>query len=825
MKKMRSKATMACFSAAVLGAAAFHPTRAQAQNVTFQPYIQPGDNGAFGPTDQIVIAWQTDETAPNPATFNVAYTPSVMIAPTNVTPKGRVVDNYLTADPVLSALSIPTAYGAHTNYYALLSGLNYDTTYNYTVTGPNGYALSSAFHTRKQGKVFTFQVQGDEGFYPNISAPNPNAGRIENWEARIIHAMLHVGDYTFPNQPGLVPAGGLPKPDFALNTGDNIYTVGSDANYRDWWMDVWNSNADNNDDGAPFIRQIPLYITVGNHDIGANGATANLLADSGATTPGGSGPGKFGGGVSGGDALAHFNNFYYPLNGPAGADIQNVFMGDASTPSGIFYAYNGKNYSAAPTAGSNVNANTAAATEAYRASTTVDTGKGPKRQIDHESNYSFDYGNAHFVFIDANPHVFGGFLPGGPPGAAPSFPFFSYPALLRDWLVNDLDSSAATWKVIVYHQPALSSGNATISNDQMRRAAKFLEDHGANFVFNGHEHNYQRNYPIRVLPGVDSTPTHAGGPVVAVDTTFDGVTQTVPSGVIHFIEGAGGDRDFDNNLPNPRGSFGIDQDDSATGVRTQTVNNVSYDFAQGQAAWLDTNLTTDAMKAFVPGAGTGPKITAKFKSKLFSFAEITVNDNSLTLYQVSEPLSGASSATTATPAPFGTDINGKPVNDPLPDTLIDPATGNNAQTTGAEGVPSLLDKITVTKPNVTGLLLATLAAPAKVQPNGALVYTVQAINNTPYTLTGVQAVVTLPSGVAFADVLSPNLTLQGATVVMTMGPLAPGQQVVIQVKARVTAPIGTILSGAATVRSATALPVTANTTSTIVVRGTPAPRF
>ena len=817
MKKMRRKAALAFVGAVALGAAA-NPMRSQAQTVTFQPYIQPGDNGAFGPTDQMVIAWQTDETAPNVGAFTVSFTPSVLTAPTFVTPKGRVVDNYLTADPTLASLAIPTAYGAHTDYYALLAGLAYDTTYNYTVTGPNGYALSSAFHTRKKTNTFSFEVQGDEGFYPNISAPNPNAGKIENWEARIIHAMLHVSEYTFPNTPGYVPAGGLPKPEFALNTGDNVYTVGSDANYRDWWMDVWNSDADNNDDGAPFIRQLPLYITVGNHDVGSTGATANLLADSGATTPGGSGPGLFGGGVSGGDALAHFNNFYFPLNGPVGADIQNVFTGDAATPSGIFYNYNGKNYSPAPTAGTNVSANTAATTEAYRASTTVDTGKGPKRQIDHESNYSFDYGNAHFLFLDANPHVFGGFLPGGPPGNAPSFPFTTYPALLRDFAINDLDSSKATWKFVVFHQPSFSSGNATIANDQMRRTAKYLEDHGVNMVFNGHEHNYQRSLPIRALPGVDATPNKAGGPVVAVDTTFNGVTQTVPSGVLYFIEGAGGDRDFDNNLPNPRGSSGIDQDDSATGTFAQKVNNVTYNFATGQASWLDTNLTTDAMKAFVPGAGSGSqKITTKFKSKLFSFADITIADSLLTLYQVSEPLSNVSSGT------FGADINGAPVNDPLPDTLIDPATGNNVQTTGAAGTPTLLDKIMVTKPNVTGSLLATLAAPAKVQPNGALVYTIQVVNNTAYTLTGVQAVITLPAGVVFADTLSPNLTLQGADMVATMGAMAPGSQAIIQVKARVTAPIGTVLSSAAAVRSATALPVALNPVTTTVVRGTPAP--
>src|SRR5260370_21621519 len=43
--------------------------RGAGQNVTYKPYIQPGDNGPFGTQDQMVIAWQTHEAAPHPAAF------------------------------------------------------------------------------------------------------------------------------------------------------------------------------------------------------------------------------------------------------------------------------------------------------------------------------------------------------------------------------------------------------------------------------------------------------------------------------------------------------------------------------------------------------------------------------------------------------------------------------------------------------------------------------------------------------------------------------------------------------------------------------------
>src|SRR5262249_8438192 len=157
------------------------------------------------------------------------------------------------------------------------------------------------------------------------------------------------------------------------------------------------------------------------------------------------------------------------------------------------------------------------------------------------------------------------------------------------------------WKIVVFHQPAFSSGNATITNDQMRRIAAFLEDHGVNMVFNGHEHNYQRTFPIRALPNVSEDPV-PGVPQVVIDTTFDGVGNTVPDGVLYFVEGAGGNRDFDDDLPNPRGGgHGIDQDDAATGIRTLNVNGTDYDFVQGVSSFLDTSLTDDAMKVFLPG--------------------------------------------------------------------------------------------------------------------------------------------------------------------------------------------------------------------------------
>jgi uncharacterized repeat protein (TIGR01451 family) len=752
------------------------------QSVTYKPYIQPGDNGPFGATDQMVIAWQTDEAAPNPGAFTVQFGESPSYGAT-VTPQGRVVDNYLSADPALPVP--PTSSGPHSNYAAVLKGLEYDTTYFYRVSGPGmpsgGFAAS--FRTRKRSDDFSFLVQGDEGFFP--AEANSNPLRLADFEARIIHLMYNVQHLEVPGVPE------LPKPDLALNTGDNVYTNGAEGSYRDFWFPVWNSDVDSNEAGAPFIRSIPFYIVVGNHDIGATGVNVNML--------GGDGAGRFSGNTDGGDAMAYFNNYYFPLNGPTGVDAQFTWNSDTVTPNGMIFSFKGTSYTSP------------AAIAAYRASTAVDAGKGAKQQIDHMHNFSFDSGSAHFVFLDANPHVFNGQLDNTALFAEAPQAFSAYPSVLRNWLINDLDSSAQLWKIVVFHQPAFSSGNATVRNSQMRTIAKFLEDHGVNMVFNGHEHNYQRTHPIRALNAA-AAPVTTGSPAVSIDTTFDGVEQTVPDGVLYLVEGAGGNRDFDGDLGPARGSgTGVDQDDSATGAASVS----GFIFPNGPASWLDTNLTSAEFSPVLPGAGSGPKITAKFKAKVFSFADVVVRDNNLTLYQITEPLTSSSSATASNPAPFGTDVNGNPMNDPIPDTLVDPTTGN-VVSPSATGASALLDKFTVTKPDLSELLLVHLSAPHSVAPGGQLTYTLTAHNGSSHGLNGTQAVFEIPSGVTFVASPDGSATQPGNQIVVTIGRLDPDGSAVVRVQTQVNADAGSELRATALLRSSTALSAQANEVHTRV---------
>jgi len=793
MKKLQSRKAWCVLLG--FGIAAWLAPTAGAQNVRYKPYVELGDAGPFGPSDQIVVTWQTDEASPNPAAYKVEFGPTSSYG-ASVTPSVRVVNNYLSADPALPVP--PTAPGPHSNYTAVLKNLAYDVTYYYRVSGPGmpsgGFAWY--FHTRKQGDQFSFLVQGDEGFFPPVPGTNP--ARLVDYEARIVHLMYNTENLSVPGVPQ------LPHADLALNAGDNVYTNGAEGSYRDYWMPVWNSDTDSNETGAPFIRSIPFFIVVGNHDTGATGVNVNML--------GGDGGGRFTGNTDGGDAMSYFNNYYYPLNGPVGVDQEFTWTGDSVADNGMIFKFQGISY------------NSPAAIKAYRDSTSVDAGGGAKRQVDHMSNYSFDYGNAHFVFIEANPHVFGGQLDGTAVYAKAPPAFSAYPSVLREWLINDLDSSSQTWKIVMFHQPAFSSGNATVKNSQMRGAAKFLEDHGVNLVFSGHEHNYQRTFPLRAEAGVAAAPNPAGPPAVDIDTSFDGVTQTVPDGVLYLVEGAGGNRDFDNDFNQPRGSgIGVDQDDSATG--TFTFPNTALTFVKGPASWLDTHLTDNEMSPVLPGAGSGPKITTKFKSKVFSFGDVVVRGNKLTLYQITEPLQSSSSATAANPAPFGTDVNGAPLNDPIPDTLVDPSTGNVVSAPSI-GQSALLDKFTVTKPdlvnnqdgNAQGGLDAHLSAPAQASSGRTITYSVRVHNNSAYALNGTQVVVSLPAGVSFAGTTSDTLTVQGSQVVATLGRLGVGGGQTVQVPATLASGLanGTVLQTSAVVRSSTALPVSSNQATTTI---------
>ena len=98
-----------------------------------------------------------------------------------------------------------------------------------------------------------------------------------------------------------------------------------------------------------------------------------------------------------------------------------------------------------------------------------------------EAWYSFDYGPTHFIVLDSNPQS-GDLDPG---------------TEQRKWLEEDLAGSNARWKFLILHHPLYSSGRHK-SNVLLREILMPLcERFGVDMVLTGHDHCYERTWPLR----------------------------------------------------------------------------------------------------------------------------------------------------------------------------------------------------------------------------------------------------------------------------------------------------------------------------------------
>jgi predicted phosphodiesterase len=273
------------------------------------------------------------------------------------------------------------------------------------------------------------------------------------------------------------------QPDFFAIAGDIVYSTGRMSEYREKYFPIYNADIASPETGAPLIRSRLSFAAPGNHDAG----TGDLDRDP--------------------DGQAYFLNWALPLNGPnaqVGLPNTQVIKGPPDR----------------------VKAHLALL----------------RPNFPRMANYSFDYGNAHWTFIDSNVYVDWS------------------DAYLRNWLARDLAAARhATWKFVVFHHPPFSSSRVHFSEQQMRLVSDILEHRGVDLVFSGHVHNYQRTRPLKFLakPAADRS-FKSGNPYVVdgdfeIDGAFDGVKNTTPDGVLYIVTGAGGagayDPDQTDNVP------------------------------------------------------------------------------------------------------------------------------------------------------------------------------------------------------------------------------------------------------------------------------------
>jgi hypothetical protein len=250
------------------------------------------------------------------------------------------------------------------------------------------------------------------------------------------------------------------RPDFVFLTGDLVYDRGRAGEYRRKFFPIYNADVASKGAGVPLLRSTLFVGAPGNHDVA------------------GSDLGRYP------DGMAYFLYWRQPLNGPTTrapgitglADRQRAFREAAG-------------------------------------------GAYPRM-----TNFSFDYGGAHWLVLDANWYM-----------------DWSDPAL-RAWVERDLaGAERATWRFVGFHQPGFNSAKQHFDEQRMRLLAPLFERGRVDIVWSGHVHNYQRTFPLRFTPR--AARPDAKGRVAGdweLDKAFDGARNARPRGVIYVITGAGG---------------------------------------------------------------------------------------------------------------------------------------------------------------------------------------------------------------------------------------------------------------------------------------------
>ena len=133
---------------------------------------------------------------------------------------------------------------------------------------------------------------------------------------------------------------------------------------------------------------------------------------------------------------------------------------------------------------------------------------GPSN-VEKERAYSFEYSNALFVILDSNLD----------------------PGSQTEWLEQQLAESEATWKFVVYHHPAYSSGPRR-DNAKLRNLwTPIFDKYHVDLALQGHDHAYLRTYPMKNQKRVESA---AEGTIYIVSVSGTKMYDQAPRGYTEF---------------------------------------------------------------------------------------------------------------------------------------------------------------------------------------------------------------------------------------------------------------------------------------------------
>jgi len=94
---------------------------------------------------------------------------------------------------------------------------------------------------------------------------------------------------------------------------------------------------------------------------------------------------------------------------------------------------------------------------------------------------------------------------------SPDIPFIS----------NDLKSTQSKWKIVIFHRPIYTSpGEHAPDEAEIRdKVVPLFDQYHVNLVLQGHNHNYQRSYPLNYGSGDDKPKVVASGTTYIVAGT------------------------------------------------------------------------------------------------------------------------------------------------------------------------------------------------------------------------------------------------------------------------------------------------------------------
>lgn len=102
--------------------------------------------------------------------------------------------------------------------------------------------------------------------------------------------------------------------------------------------------------------------------------------------------------------------------------------------------------------------------------------------------YSFDYGDVHFICLDSTDFIKSEHYPLSAGEMSPGNEQY-------DFLIHDLQSTSAKWKIIFFHYPPFVSGGYQV--EDLRQLCPLFEQYGVDLVFNSHTIVYERSHPLR----------------------------------------------------------------------------------------------------------------------------------------------------------------------------------------------------------------------------------------------------------------------------------------------------------------------------------------